>query len=119
MDVQLYFMAPGQDWAHNVCYDLLTMHRCGQCVDEECAFQAMCLQPLHLPADAIVTRRRAPSDRGVVVRTCARPTLVEQGRQFGFTTDEDLRRHEGVIASTASHFVTNPPFDKRSQTGYR
>jgi hypothetical protein len=24
-----------------------------------------------------------------------------------------------VIASTASHFVTNPPFDKRSQTGYR
>jgi nucleoside phosphorylase len=61
----------------------------------------------------------SPSDRGVEVRTCARPSLVEQGRQFGITTDEDLRRHEGVIASTASHFVTNPPFDKRSQTGYR
>ena len=112
-------MAPGQDWADNVRHDLSTVVQRGHGIDEEHTFQAMFLQPVHLPADAIVARRRAPSDRGVEVRTCARPSLVEQGRQFGITTDEDLRRHEGVIASTASHFVTNPPFDKRSQTGYR
>ncbi|BCA58085.1 hypothetical protein HMP06_0854 [Sphingomonas sp. HMP6] len=72
-------MATLEDRPDDVRHDRLAIDERGQRIDEEHAFQAMLLQPVHLPADAVRARADDPTNRIFDIAPGHDATLVQPG----------------------------------------